>query len=166
MDYSPTPLYRSITPLAAELCETMRKDDLQAEMDEVNEQIVCIKTRMNHIISQMQATSSATDAAYVRVNNHEDKLMQALEIGRQFAVTNQQNFEHVDSRLKKLESQMNSCLQIAANANASVLVVTKENKQLKERLDAIDATVSRVRQWAIDRLRLPERDRTTCPALG
>ena len=159
-------MYRSITPLAAELCETMRKDELQAVVDDVSEQIVYVKARMNSIISQMQATSSVAEAAYVRVNNHEDKLMQALEIGRQFAVTNQQNFEHVDSRLKKLESQMNSCLQIAANANASVLVVTKENKQLKERLDAIDATVSRVRQWAIDRLRLPERDRTTCPALG
>ena len=135
-----SPMYRSITPLAAELCETMRKDDLQAAVDELSEQIVYVKARMNSIISQVQATSSAAEAAYVRVNNNEEKLMQALEIARQFAAANQENFEHVDTRLKKLESGMNSCLQIAANANAAVLAVTKENKQLKGRLDAIDST--------------------------
>jgi hypothetical protein len=32
--------------------------------------------------------------------------MQALEIARQFAAANQENFEHVDTRLKKLESGM------------------------------------------------------------
>jgi hypothetical protein len=147
-------MYRSITPLAAELCETMRKDELQAVVDDVSEQIVYVKARMNSIISQMQATSSVAEAAYVRVNNHEEKLMQALEIGRQFSVTNQENFEHVDIRLKKLESECNSCLQIAANAHASVLAVVKENKQLKGRLDAIDATEGSSAFYPINRLRL------------
>jgi DNA repair ATPase RecN len=160
---SPTPKYRSITPLAAELCETMRKDELQAAVDEVSEQIVYVKARMNHIISQVQATTSAAEAAYARINNHEEKLMQALEIARQFTVTNQQNFERVDTRLKQLESNMNASLAIAANANAAVLAVIKENKELKERIDAIDASEGVVGVYP-NRLRLLSvRSRTPTP---
>jgi hypothetical protein len=47
-----SPMYRDIKPLAAELCETMRKDDLQAAVDEVSEQIDIIVSKFAKITDQ------------------------------------------------------------------------------------------------------------------
>ena len=62
-----------------------------------------------------------------------------------------------------MESRINSCLTIAANANACVLAVIKENKQLKKRVDAIDTAEGFVGVYP-NRLRLlPAHDRTPSP---
>ena len=77
------------------------------------------------------------------------KVDAAVDVYRSFRINQADNWKQAGSRI-------NACLAIAANANAAVLTVIKDYNELKERVDAIDASEGVVGIYP-NRLRLPPR---------